>query len=71
MKRNCVGALLLVVLLVAPILQIVSAAINSSPAYHINTKSFSSREELRTARNLKWLEWWVTILLRQLGIEPK
>jgi hypothetical protein len=32
---------------------------------------FHERDELRTLRNEKWLEWWVTIILRLFETEPK
>jgi len=59
-------------LLIVPLFQMVSATImNTKPPDANGGGFFQERDELRTARNIKWLEWWVTLTLRLLGIEPR
>jgi hypothetical protein len=70
--KNCFALVLLVLLMVVPLFQIISVAATNSKTAIVGGKGFfHERDELRTLRNEKWLEWWVTILLRLIGIEPR
>jgi len=59
----------LILMLAVPLLQMASIVTATQPSFGYGAKGFQSREDLRIARNSKWLEWWVTLVLRQLGIE--
>lgn len=70
--KNHLALTFMAVLLIMPLFQMVSATIMNTKPPDVNSGGyFHERDELRTARNIKWLEWWVTVTLRLFGIEPR
>ena len=71
LRKNVILAIIFIAMFVVPILQVVTAAIEQSTNQTQSETNFVSRNDLRQARAMKWLEWWVITLKRLLGIGPE